>query len=127
MGGYKMKSPILALLAALIVFVVADACLAQGGVAFGRSDSPFGPTTSPYLNLLQNNDPFNQVSSYNTLVRPLVDQNNALQRQNNSINRLQQQVNSGASGAGAGGTRSTGSTGHSSFFMNYSHYFGRPR
>ena len=109
--------------AALAIALTTNTCLAQGFAA-GRSDSPYGPTTSPYLNLLQNNDPFNQVSSYNTLVRPLVEQNNAIQRQSNTINRLQQQV---GSGVGAGGTRSTGTTGHASYFMNYSHFFGRSR
>jgi hypothetical protein len=90
----------------------------------GRSDSPYGPTTSPYLNLLQNNNPLNPAPAYNTLVRPLVDQGNAIQRQGNTLNRLQQQVNSGG---GATGARTGNATGHQSFFMNYSHYYGYGR
>ena len=117
-----LKISLLPLLVALIVLSSADAALAQ---YTGRSDSPYGPTTSPYLNLLQNNNQLNPVSTYNTLVKPIVDQNNAINRQGSSINRLQGQVNAGMGAANTGGGR--GTTGHTSYFMNYSHYYGRPR
>jgi hypothetical protein len=96
-----------------------------GGLYMGRNDNPNGPTVSPYLNLLQNNSVFNQAPAYNTLVKPIVDQQNALNRQAGSINRLSQQVNSGGGGGGGAGMR--GATGHTSFFMNYSHYYPRGR
>ena len=117
-----LRIGLLILLGGLAVLATPSVSLAQS--YGGRSDSPYGPTTSPYLNLLQNNNPLNPVSTYNTLVRPLVDQNNALNRQGASLNRLQQQANSGV---GAGGSRSGGTTGHSSHFMNYSHFYGMRR
>jgi hypothetical protein len=117
-----LKTSLLPLLGAVIVLSSADAALAQ---YTGRADSPYGPTTSPYLNLLQNNNQFNQASAYNTLVKPIVDQNNALNRQGASINRLQSQVNSGMAAPNTGGGR--GATGHTSYFMNYSHFYGRTR
>ena len=83
----------------------------------GHSDNPNGPTTSPYLNLLQNNN-FGG-ANYQTLVKPLLDQPAAIQRQGAQIQRLQNQVNSQY--MGGGGSRS--STGHSTFFMNRSHFY----
>lgn len=86
----------------------------------GSSDNPNGPTVSPYLNLLQNNSV--GVTNYQSLVKPLVEQNSAINRQGNSINRLQQQVNApmGAGTAGRG-------TGHTTFFMNYGHFYPAPQ
>jgi hypothetical protein len=106
--------------------VLATPSVSQAQFYGGRADSPYGATTSPYLNLLQNNNPLNPTPTYQSLVRPLIDQNTAINRQGASLNRLQQQVSSGT-GSGAGGTRSTGSTGHASFFMNYSHFYGAHR
>jgi hypothetical protein len=95
----------------------------QGGLYSGRSDNPNGPTVSPYLNLLQNNNQLNGIPNYQSLVKPLIEQRDASQRQGNSLQRLQQQVNSqGASGAG--GQRSTG---HHTSFMNFSHFYPAPR
>jgi hypothetical protein len=90
----------------------------------GHSDNPNGPTVSPYMNLLQGNNQLNGIPNYQSLVKPLVDQQAAIQRQGNSLQRLQQQVYSGAS-AGASGAR--GATGHISHFMNTSHYFPPPQ
>jgi hypothetical protein len=92
----------------------------------GHSDNPNGPTVSPYMNLLQNNNQFNTTPNYQSLVKPLIDQQSAIQRQGNGLQRLQQQVNSGG-GAGLGGGGGRG-TGHTTFFMNFSHYYpGRGR
>ncbi len=89
----------------------------------GSSDNPVGPTVSPYLNLL-GADQFG-ITNYQSLVRPLVDQGNAINRQAGSINRLQQQVGQGAGrGNGQGGIQGTG---HATFFMNYSHYYPFPQ
>jgi hypothetical protein len=120
----RLRIALLAVLGGLAMLAAPNVGLAQQQFYGGRSDSPYGPTTSPYLNLLQNNNPLNQVSSYNTLVRPLVDQGNAINRQGASLNRLQQQANSGV---GAGGSRSGGTTGHGSHFMYYSHFYGMHR
>jgi hypothetical protein len=89
-----------------------------GGFYQGRSDNPNGPTVSPYLNLLQNNNQLNGQPTYQSLVKPLVDQQAAIQRQGNSLQQLQQQVRTQSSGA-----PSQRATGHTTFFMNYSHYY----
>ena len=118
-----MRARFLWLTAAIVILLVApQAVMAQGalgGYYQGHSDNPNGPTVSPYLNLLQNNSVFSQASNYQSLVKPLIDQNAAIQRQGGAINRLQQQVNPGAS-SGRGGGRGTG---HTTYFMNYSHYY----
>ena len=79
----------------------------------GHSDNPNGPTDSPYLNLLQKNQ-VGSVTNYQSLVKPLVSQGNAIARQGNSISKLQNQVYSGGAGGG---------TGHQTLFMNYSHFY----
>jgi hypothetical protein len=72
---------------------------------------------SPYLNLLGGNDI--GVTNYQSLVRPLINQGTAIQRQGASLNNLQQ-----AFGAQYyGGRRGGATTGHATFFMNYSHYY----
>ena len=109
---------------AIAAFVLAapQVAVAQyaGGLFRGHDDNPVGPTVSPYLNLLQNNNQFNPVTNYQSLVRPLVDQQSNLQRQGASIQQLQQQIDTGR----AQGQRGTG---HASFFMNYSHFYPAPR
>lgn len=87
---------------------------AQGGYR-GSADNPVGPTVSPYLNLL-NTDQFG-VTNYQSLVRPLVQQGNAINRQGNELNRIQQQISSPRGGYGGA------ATGHTTFFMNYSHFY----
>jgi hypothetical protein len=106
----------------LLALAIPNTALAQYGYqGTGHSDNPNGPTVSPYLNLLQNNNILGPPSNYQSLVKPLIDQRNAIQRQGNSIQQLQQSsLGSGASSS-AGGR----ATGHPSFFMNYSHYFSR--
>jgi hypothetical protein len=106
---------------ATIVFAMPRLAAAQNNYR-GSSDNPNGPTVSPYLNLLQNNNQLNGMPTYQSLVRPLVDQRSAIQRQGNSLSQLQQQVNT-QSFAGNAGSR--GATGHTSHFMNHSHFFRR--
>ncbi len=88
----------------------------------GHSDNPNGPTVSPYLNLLQTNS--QGLSSYQTLVKPLVDQQNAIQRQGDSLQRLQSQVNNQA--YAPGGKSGNQGTGHVTRYFNYSHYYNMP-
>ena len=110
--------------AALALLAAPSSAFAQynAGTYSGRSDNPNGPTVSPYLNLLNNNNQLNGVPNYQSLVRPLLDQQNAIQRQGSSLQRLQQQVNTQGGGSGAGR-----STGHSTSFMYYSHFYPAPR
>ena len=103
----------LVVVAALAMTLAASRSASAQGIYRGTSDNPNGPTVSPYLNLLSS-DQFG-VTNYQSLVRPLVNQGNAIQRQGGAIQRLQQQSYS-AAGPRAG-------TGHSSYFMNYSHFY----
>ena len=116
---------VLFVVAALALLTAPGSAFGQynGGLYTGRSDNPNGPTVSPYLNLLNNNNQLNGMPTYQSLVRPLLDQQSAIQRQGNSLQRLQQQVNTpGGGGSGAGR-----STGHSTSFMYYSHFYPAPR
>jgi len=111
--------PRMILMIAGLAIVLMSPSLASAQYRSSVSDNPNGPTVSPYLNLLNNNNNIG-LPAYQTLVKPLVEQQNAIQRQGNSIQRLQQQV-------GPGGTRGGGgTTGHMTYFMNYSHYYSRP-
>ena len=84
------------LIATLLTGLMAASAHAQQRLPRGSSDNPVGPTVSPYLNLL-GADQFG-ITNYQSLVRPLVDQGNAINRQAGSINRLQQQIGQGAGG-----------------------------
>ena len=109
----------------LVVISMAVPRLAHAQLGYqgfgGHSDNPNGPTVSPYMNLLQNNNQLNGAPTYQSLVKPLIDQRNAIQRQGSSLQNLQQQVNSGGGSGGGGGH----GTGHATSFMNYSHYYPR--
>jgi hypothetical protein len=100
--------------------VAPQTAMAQGRYSLGTSDNPVGPTVSPYLNLI-GSDQFG-VTNYQSLVRPLVNQGNAIQRQGSALNNLQQQFNTQSYGG-----RSGNATGHATFFMNYSHYYNHGR
>ena len=115
---------VLFMVAAFALLAAPSSAFAQynGGLYTGRSDNPNGPTVSPYLNLLNNNNQLNGVPNYQSLVRPLLDQQNAIQRQGSSLQRLQQQVNTQGGGSGAGRA-----TGHATSFMYYSHFYPAPR
>jgi hypothetical protein len=105
------------LIAAGLAIVLTAPRIASAQAYRGSStDNPNGSTVSPYLNLLNNNNI--GLPAYQTQVKPILDSQNAIQRQGNSIQRLQQQVNSGTTRGGTG-------TGQTTFFMNYSHYYTR--
>ena len=109
--------PRLVFFAAALVLVLTAPRLASAQQYRGTSDNPNGSTVSPYLNLLNNNNI--GLPAYQTMVRPVLDAESAIQRQGNSIQRLQQQANSGPTSRGGSGT------GHTTYFMNYSHYYPR--
>jgi hypothetical protein len=111
----------LAVLALVFVLGLAGQAHAQR-LYQGTSDNPVGPTVSPYLNLLQNNS-FG-ITNYQSLVRPLVQQGNAINRQGSQLNNLQRQISAPSSG-GRGGYGSA--TGHVTFFMNNSHFYPVPQ
>ncbi len=85
----------------------------------GHSDNPVGPTVSPYLNLVNQSGNISNVTNFQSLVKPLIEQHSALNSQAGSINQLQRQLGSSAARGGGRGT------GHSSYFMNGSHFYPR--
>lgn len=113
-----MKPRTLAIVLAAGAILLAATQTASAQRYQGRDDNPVGPTVSPYLNLLGTNQ-FG-VTNYQSLVRPLINQGNAIQRQQGSLNSLQQQFNAQGAGVGRG-------TGHATFFMNYSHFYYNAR
>ena len=80
------------------------------------------PRVSPYLNLGVN---ASGLSTYPTLVRPMIDDQDAIARQSAEIDRLERQLRSGrgAQNRGAASRDSKGTGGGPARFMNYSHYF----
>lgn len=86
------------------------------------------PTVSPYLNLLQRN--FNGPPTYQTLVRPMVEQRQAAQRQAAQIQQIQQDMSNSSrmsgSRASTGESQQVRGTGHVSGFMNHMHFFNQP-
>lgn len=84
------------------------------------------PTVSPYLNLLQRNG--NGLPTYQTLVRPQIEQRQAELRNAAAIQQLQYQAsrptNEGKSTGESGQVRGTG---HVSGFMNHMHFFNFAR
>jgi len=113
------------------VFVVLLACpttsQAQyyGGYGYSGYSSVNGPTVSPYLNLLQQNQ-FG-LPTYQTLVRPQIEARNAIVRQERSLQQLQQEVQQGRSSQFR--SRNSGTnrrfTGHQTFFSNTLQYYNR--
>jgi hypothetical protein len=81
------------------------------------------PAVSPYLNMVDNGFNFSGVSNYQTLVRPLIEQQESAGLQGQAIRQLQRQVTNASSPYAARGARGVRSTGHSTRFMNYSHYY----
>ncbi len=111
-----LRMSVLSVAVVIVLGTAAPAKAQQGTYYRGSSDNPVGPTVSPYLNLIQNNQ-FG-ATNYQSLVKPLIEQGNAINRQGRNLNNLQQQVYSRPQGAGG-----FQSTGHATFFMNYSHYY----
>lgn len=75
------------------------------------------PTVSPYLNLLNNQNP--NVTNYQSLVRPQVNQQRVNSQQAASISRLQARPPK-SSNAGNEALRSTG---HQATWNYYSHFY----
>ena len=111
------------------VFVVSLACpvtsQAQYYGGYSGYTSVNGPTVSPYLNLLQQNQ-FG-LPTYQTLVRPQIEARNAIVRQEQSLQQLQQEVQRGRSSQSR--SRNSGTnrrfTGHQTFFSNTLQYYNR--
>ncbi len=81
------------------------------------------PQLSPYLNLGFNQ---NGLSNYQTLVRPMIDEQESIQRQSASLQKLQRQMRDSKNRQNprdsAGGTANARPQ-SAVRFMHYSHYF----
>ncbi|HEY2841119.1 MAG TPA: hypothetical protein VGJ26_18330 [Pirellulales bacterium] len=75
------------------------------------------PSVSPYLNLLNGGDP--NLTNYQSMVRPMVNQNRVNAQQNAQINRLEAKPPT----SGNAGSESMRSTGHQATYRNYSHFY----
>jgi hypothetical protein len=75
------------------------------------------PSVSPYLNLINNNDP--NLTNYQSLVRPQINQQRVNSQQSAQINRLEAKPPT----SGNAGSESLRSTGHQATWKNYSHYY----
>ena len=116
----------------LVALVMTQVASAQFPTYRPPSTSPLNnainrPTVSPYLNLLQRSG--NGMPTYQTLVRPMVEQRQQAARNAAQIQQLQQDLSANSR---AGQVRSTGEsqqvrgTGHVSGFMNHMHFFNNP-
>lgn len=96
----------------------------------GSSRKPFSsyspaPTVSPYLNLFREDLDGGSDLNYNTLVRPMLQQqqlNEQLQRQSYDINRRLQSISAQSDFNPAGSTAQP-PTGHQTVFMYHGHYY----
>ncbi len=77
------------------------------------------PTVSPYTNLVRGIAGQPAAGSYQSVVRPLVNQQRAIRQNQQAINQLQRAPRS--TGAGGAGSGAVPPTGHPTFFQNYSH------
>lgn len=108
--------------------------LGVGGSPAGKPFTSFSPspTVSPYLNLFREDFDGNSDFNYNTLVRPMLQQeqfNQQMQRQSMEISRRLQTIAAQADFNPQGSTTQY-PTGHQTVFMYYGHYYpsaGRQR
>lgn len=80
-------------------------------------------TVSPYLNLTGNTN----LASYQTLVRPIIDEREELNRQWARLDQLNQKLGGAPGDVGPGGQNRNPTRGRGTSavrFMHYSHYFG---
>ena len=113
--------------------VIPNLALAQVGYD-GSTANPNGPTVSPYLNLLRNQN--SGLPNYQTLVQPFIEQQAAIQQNSAQINQLQrtapaQQTSRRGMFDPTGGlyNQQLRGTGHSTRYQYYGHYYTpyRPR
>jgi hypothetical protein len=102
---------------------------------FAKAQQPFAnvqqsPTTSPYLNLLQRGN--NGLPTYQSLVKPQIQQQQDFQKQQAQIQHLNRQTSKLASGGGLtaasrGISTDIRQTGHITANMDYLHYYAHPQ
>ena len=107
----------LALIAATAALVV-DPSAAAAQYYHGQATLN-GPTVSPYLQLLNNQNNFG-LGTYQSLVRPQVEQRQAINRQGAELQQLERQSRRTSQSRDGARLRATG---HTTRFFNYSHYY----
>jgi hypothetical protein len=96
---------------------------AAGVVSPYATAAPFQrPTVSPYVNLLGPNQ--GTISSYHTLVRPMIEQREAAARQSAIMNPLAQQLRRAQARKPV---QTDERPGRAPKFLHYSHYYGEMR
>lgn len=88
-----------------------------------NSAMEYRPTVSPYVNLA---DSSTGLSNYQSLVRPLIEEREELNRQWSELERINQQMTgmTGATKRPESGPMGTGNRSSAVRYMHYSHYFG---
>jgi len=131
-----MKWSALAAVAWLAIGLGSSTAFAQFAGPSNLQYNP-SPTLSPYLYLFGNggNTGFGALGNYNAYVRPMLEQNQFYNSQNqtnnaqaNQISQLQIQLNQLRESTGLGTTGFAGQirpTGQAATYLNYSHYYGR--
>ena len=107
----------------MVLLLTAASALAQGINPSAGSLSYYNrPTVSPYVNLSIRNQ--YGLSSYQTLVRPMLEQQAAAERQVTPLGRLQSRAQpiEAAGSRRSSAMRSVPQTGR---YMNYSHFYAR--
>ena len=114
------------------ILAVATAAVLFGACA-ARAQQPFSniqqsPTVSPYLNLMNRSSV--GLPTYQTLVKPQIDQQEQNIQQQQQISRLQQHqkslvANQERGMAQRGISNEIRGTGHVTVFMDYLHYYQR--
>ena len=124
-----MRNWLYLILTALIALAGSKQALAQGG-ELPFSNVQQSPTVSPYLNLLGSRAS-NGLPNYQTLVQPILQQQQQAAQQQSQIQRLQQGQQSllsrgaGLANPARGASSAIRGTGHVTAFMDTSHYYPR--
>jgi hypothetical protein len=114
-------------LAFMTVVAVATSRPASAQLPFSNIQQ--APTVSPYLNLLGGHQGTG-LPAYQTLVQPILQQQQQSAAQQTQIQKLQRGQSALAEGAGLsnparGASREIRGTGHVTAFMDYSHYYSK--
>ncbi|MDZ4779163.1 MAG: hypothetical protein SGJ19_02810 [Planctomycetia bacterium] len=123
MKQLKMIRPTCLLVMTLGIMAMANSADAQGGGSRGNAARARiqRPTVSPYLNLYRQDT--EDLPTYQTLVRPQVQQQRVNQVQQSELTQLRSQLATEQ----ARQQQPLPTTGHVSYFRHYSHYFSRKK
>lgn len=109
-------------LKASIPLVLGLALFAETAVSQGPPGPPSRPTTSPYLNLLRNNQRNNFALDYYRLVRPEQEWRNYTSRLNQRLSQVESSIGQ-RSLLPDGSVSDMRTTGHPTSFLNTGGYF----